>query len=296
MNNKSTRLWLGVAGWILQLCILPSLAFAGSVTQPGSTLGTAPGAPLAPGFYFSNTADWGERNPNTRLFVDHPVYTWSTPWTIFGARFQVMGETAFNAQYTPGSRAEGYYNPLLTGQLAWDLGNGWGFSYTLGAYFDVPQPRSWSSNSINQRFALSYTGGGWNLTANLIYGIELSPFTNRPQNAPCPAPLTANGCNADFANLDLTATKKFGNWELGPVAFGSMDVSSPISTYQRASQFAAGGLVGYDFGVLRLQAYLTRDVYVHNYSGLDTRLWARVTLPLWTSPEASRSTSSLARS
>jgi hypothetical protein len=47
----------------------------------------------------------------------------------------------------------------------------------LGAYFDVPQPRSWSTNSINQRFALSYTGGGWNLTANLIYGIDLSPFT-----------------------------------------------------------------------------------------------------------------------
>jgi hypothetical protein len=176
MNNKSTtRLCLAIAGWMLPLCIMSSVALAGSVTQPGSTLGTAPGAPLAPGFYFSNTADWGFRNPNTRLFVDHPVYTWSTPWMIFGARFQVMAETAFNAQITSGDRAEGYYNPLLTGQLAWDLGHGWGFSYTLGAYFDVPQPRSWSSNSINQRFALSYTGAGWNLTANLIYGIELSP-------------------------------------------------------------------------------------------------------------------------
>jgi hypothetical protein len=296
MNNKSTtRLCLAIAGWMLPLCIMSSVTLAGSVTQPGSTLGTAPGAPLAPGFYFSNTADWGFRNPNTRLFVDHPVYTWSTPWMIFGARFQVMAETAFNAQITSGDRAEGYYNPLLTGQLAWDLGNGWGFSYTLGAYFDVPQPRSWSSNSINQRFALSYTGAGWNLTANLIYGIELSPFTNRSQNAPCPAPLTMNGCNADFANLDLTATKKFGNWEVGPVAFGSMDVSTPISTYQRASQFAAGGLVGYDFGVARLQVYGTRDVYVHNYSGLDTRVWARVTLPLWTSPETSPPASPLPR-
>jgi hypothetical protein len=104
-----------------------------------------------------------------------------------------------------------------------------------------------------------------------------------------------NGCNADFANLDLTATKKFGNWEVGPVAFGSMDVSTPISTYQRASQFAVGGLVGYDFGVARLQVYGTRDVYVHNYSGLDTRVWARVTLPLWTSPETSPPASPLPR-
>lgn len=127
MNNKSTaRLCLTVAGCMLPLCMMSSVAPAGSVTQPGSTVGTAPGAPLAPGFYFSNTADWGFRDPNTRLFVDHPVYTWSTPWMIFGARFQVMAETAFNAQYTPGNRAEGYYNPLLTGQLAWDLGNGWG--------------------------------------------------------------------------------------------------------------------------------------------------------------------------
>jgi hypothetical protein len=47
-----------------------SVALAGSVTQPGSTLGTAPGAPLSEGFYFSNTPDWGVRDPSTRLFVD----------------------------------------------------------------------------------------------------------------------------------------------------------------------------------------------------------------------------------
>jgi hypothetical protein len=52
------------------------VALAGSVTQLGSTLGTAPGAPLPEGFYFSNTADWGVRDPSTRLLVDHPVYIW----------------------------------------------------------------------------------------------------------------------------------------------------------------------------------------------------------------------------
>jgi hypothetical protein len=275
MDRKA--LWLGVA------CCLPlSGALAGSVTQPGSTVGTAPGAPLAPGVYFSNTADWGARDPNTRLFVDHPVYTWSTPWMVLGARFQVMGETAFNGNEIGGTHAGGFYNPLLTGQLAWDLGNGLGFSYTFGAYFDVNQQLAWSSNSINQRFALSYTGSGWNLTANLIYGIQLSPFNDRAQNSACPSPFNLDGCNPDFLNLDLTATKKFGVWELGPVAFGSMDVSTPIAAYHKQSQFAAGGLVGYDFGSVKLQVYATRDVYVHNYSGLDARVWARVTVPLWT--------------
>jgi hypothetical protein len=33
-------------------------AFAGSVTQPGETVGVPAGAPLPEGVYFANTADW----------------------------------------------------------------------------------------------------------------------------------------------------------------------------------------------------------------------------------------------
>jgi hypothetical protein len=273
-------------------CMLPlgsplSAALANSVTQPGSTLGTAAGAPLAEGFYFSNTADWGFREPSTGLFVDHPIYIWSTPWMILGARFQVMAETALNANERNGVHAGGFYNPLLSGQLAWDLGNGLGFSYTLGAYLNVNQDLAWSANSINERFALSYTAGGWNLTANLIYGIQLDAVTDRPQISACPAPFGLNGCNPDFINIDLTATKKFDRWELGPVAFGAMDVSRPIASYEKQSQFAAGWLVGYDFAPVRLQAYVTKDVYEQNYSGHDTRVWGRVTVPLGTASAAS---------
>ena len=67
----------------------------------------------------------------------------------------------------------GWYNPLTSRQLAWDLGNGWGFSYLVGMYWDVNSPTAWSTNDFNQRFALSYTGNGWNLTANAIWGIDL---------------------------------------------------------------------------------------------------------------------------
>ena len=31
---------------------------------------------------------------------------------------------------------------------------------------------AWSDTSLNQRFALSYTGNDWNLTANVIWGIH----------------------------------------------------------------------------------------------------------------------------
>jgi len=40
-------------------------------------------------------------------------------------------------------------------------------------------------------------------------------------------------------NVDLTATKRFGKWELGPVGYYSSD---PVPGYLRQSQFAMGGL------------------------------------------------------
>jgi hypothetical protein len=41
-----------------------------------------------------------------------------------------------------------------------------------------------------------------------------------------------------------------------------------------------GGLVGYWFGPVILQTYLTTDVYEKNYGGKDIRAWARIVIPL----------------
>jgi hypothetical protein len=224
-------------------------ALAGSVNEPGSSVGLPAGAPLPPGFYFIDTASWGERStsPNTGLGVNIPVLAWSTPWTLLGARVQFLGaviEDEVGVDHT--NYAAGFFNPLFAGQLAWDLGGGFGFTYTLGGFAGVNTSVSFDTSSLNQQFALSYTANGWNLTANTIWGIQAQAVTAT--------------LNPDFVNVDLTATKKFGKWELGAVGFGSSDVSSPIPTYQRQSQFALGGLVGYDFGTLVLQTFLTRDV------------------------------------
>jgi hypothetical protein len=59
--------------------------------------------------------------------------------------------------------------------VAWDLGYGWGFSYLLGAYFDYSSPVAWSDTSLNQRFALSYAGNNWSLTANVIGASTSTP-------------------------------------------------------------------------------------------------------------------------
>src|ERR1700745_350290 len=55
MNSKLTK--LATAGFLSLCTAAPALA--GSVTQPGETVGLNAGTPLAPGWYAINTVDWG---------------------------------------------------------------------------------------------------------------------------------------------------------------------------------------------------------------------------------------------
>jgi hypothetical protein len=83
------------AASVLLMWIGTPAAFAGSVTQPGETVGIATGAPLPEGLYFTNTADWGCRNttPTSCLGITIPIVSWSTPWTLLGARVQFFTVT-----------------------------------------------------------------------------------------------------------------------------------------------------------------------------------------------------------
>jgi hypothetical protein len=233
---------IATAGALL-ISVEISAALAGSVTQPGERVGIAAGTPLSPGLYFANTADWGCRNttPASCLGITIPIV--HSVDAMDGSR----GELPFYS-VTPvieiGVQSISYnasvFNPALLGQLAWSLGGGFGFSYAFGAYSDVDQSVAFSSTSLNQRFALSYTGNDWNLTANVMYGIQLDRVTNQRQISPCPAPFGFNGCNPDFINIELTAIKKFGKWQLRPVVYGSSDLTHPIASYRQQTQFAVG--------------------------------------------------------
>jgi hypothetical protein len=99
--------------------------------------------------------------------------------------------------------------------------------------------------------------------------------------SPCPGLFDFQGCNPAFRNVDLTATKQFGKWELGAVAYGSTDLSRPIASYQKESQAAAGGLLGHNFGPLALQVYAATEVFERNYGGRDPRGWFPIIAPLW---------------
>jgi len=289
--GQASRNWTGkinraltmfAAAGVLSICSLAS-AVAGSYTQPGSTIGPPAGAPLPEGVFFNDYITQGSRTSPSRLHLgdEIPILIWSTPWTIAGARLQLIVTPVIPVWYGEhGVSSSGLYDPFGAVQLAWDLGQGWGCSFMLGYYTAVQGTISSSSNAVNPRFLLSYTANGWNLTTNNIFGIVDHPLTNYPHGSPCPT-FPAKGCNTDFYNNDITATKRFGNWELGPVAYYSTDLNKPIPSYQKQSQFAVGFLVGYHIGPAVLQTYVTRDIYQKNYGGYDTRGWASIVVKVW---------------
>jgi hypothetical protein len=238
--------------------------------------------PLPPGFYFQNqlTEDYRGTSPHgTSSLDDVPVLVWSTPWTIFRGRlvFSTAPVVPVYFRIYDTVSASGLFNPFFGAQLAWDLGHNFGFGYTLGGYVDIGSPIDFTSDSINQRFAISYTGDGWDLTANTIWGIQMDSVTIDSARSP-------PHVNPDFLNVDLTATKRLGKWEVGLVGGYSTDLNAPIAGYKKQSQFQVGPLVGYYFKQLVVQAYLTTDLYEKNYGASLISGNIRVTIPLGNPP------------
>jgi len=254
-------------------CGMPRAAQAGPVTEAGELVGLAMGAPLPEGVYFVDTGSMVSlgHNYNTTLFVNIPVVAYSTPWKLFGGR--VEGYIAVPELYegVKGSASTaGLYNPALLVGEAWDLGNGWGFSDFVGGYAPMNSPITRGQNEwvFNNRAALSYTANGYDLTAHITYGVTGSSEGADQGETPSP----------DYINYDITATKTFGKWELGPIAFGTNDVSRGSGSHL----FELGGLVGYAFGPLSLQVYGSHSVSASpDYGDGDSRVFLRIVVPLW---------------
>jgi hypothetical protein len=109
MQSRSMEV---AAAGALTMCMSISTAIATSVTQRGELVGLPSG-------------------PTSCLGITIPVVTSSTPWTFLGGRVQFFSVTPVietGVQNT--SYNASVYNPALFGQLARDLGNGFGFSYS----------------------------------------------------------------------------------------------------------------------------------------------------------------------
>lgn len=254
-------------------------AAAGSELQPGTTNGLALGVPLPEGVYDITLPNWGARatSPATDVGVLTPFWiVWSTPWTIAGGRlgFDAAAPVAQVSIDKPvGLNKAGWANPLVEASLKWDLGYHFYFGVHEGLHLPVTGQLeqigvAYNFASFMQVASLSFLNEGWSLTATVIYG------TGRNGTTP-------GSFLPSWLNYDLTATKTFGKWEIGPIAFGSTDLSSPYPGYARQSQFALGGLLGYNFGPVNLQLKLTTGLAERNYGGRDTRMWANIIVPIW---------------
>lgn len=271
---------------------LTGAAQAYTVTPPGERAGIDLASPLPEGVYFVDLAGFGNNRGSVSKASNFdytvPIIAWSTPWTILGGRIQLLAAAPLASVASPSTPtsaeiyARGFYNPFVAGQIAFNLGSGFSASYLAGAYIAVDSPNSggaWNQTTFHQQLALAYHGGGWNATANLMYGIVGNNNTTGAQNS-------------NYFNYDLGLTHTFGKWEVGVIGYGS--VTNSVNAYWLRGvyqgyaagnyQFALGGLVGYNFGPVILQVSLSTDV-TSNYASKATFAGLHVIIPIWNPEE-----------
>lgn len=251
----------------------PLPALSRSAALPGITVGLPTGWQVPEGVQMNLTTSFAERGTKPRDNQGNNnlvVFLWATPWKVLGGQLRFIQSFPFNSvSPQEGPWQAGLAQPLTTAQIAWKIGENLGVSYFLGGFWPSDTRFALQSASIAQRFAISYVGDGWNVTANLHYGTMLdntSPF---------------GVFYSDYMNLDLTAAKRFGKWQVGAIAFGSTDLPTNRINYNHTGQVAMGGLVGYAFDKFTVQAIVSRDIVQRNLGGEETRAWMRFLVPLW---------------
>jgi len=307
--------WLAAGAVALSVGMSATAAFAQTTTVPGEQVGLATGAPLPEGIYALNTFVY-RSNENTGpgavdVGVNIPVLVWSTPFVPLGGRVELLvaPPTVFAFTRNPaGVRNKDIsinVGTFVGGIWAFDLGSNFGVSLLGGVYLNdlngdrgsiitangttaTPVLPQLSSNTYRFGVAGSYTGDGWNITGNLTANIYDSPGRfGGPVGAALGPFYLSNALN-----FDITATKKFGNFEIGPVAYGTynFDIGQFSAAANNRGRFAVGGLIGYDFKVFTVQAYVARDVvtgaqftnaFGRTRSDYSTDGWLRLIVPLY---------------
>jgi len=295
MKNYLIKLSAAGASTIAMSMFVAGSAMAGSVSEQGESVGGAPGAPLPPGLYFIEEDNWGSRSTpagKSSLGVNINALVWSTPWTIAGARLQLTGVLPNAEINSPAPNGAGTFNPFLAATLAWNLGNGYNVSYTLAGY--IPMSTSVflgddPAGALENRLGISYLKDGWNFSGNFIFGLS------NPGGGGGLVGLAQSNNYPNYFNADLTATKAIGKWTVGAIGYYSTDLADEVvaTGMGKQSQFALGAIVGYDWGPLVTQVYVSHDVYQQNYGGQDTRVWGRVIVPLGDPFAASTNTSQM---
>ena len=299
----------------------------------GETAGTAFGAPLPEGVFALDLESYGQRDvdanhsfntilgsvpggnsnaspgPGPNANINLPVLIWSTPVSFYNTRLEFLYSAPIitllggNGNGIPSglTNRTDPFNQAFGPIFAHSFGNGFNLSVSAwvrppAAFVGFPQ-----HTYADLRTGLSYVAGGYDLTVMFGYTGTFGGHEGGLQTT-----LSPIKGNSDAVDIDFTATKKFGQLELGVVGFAFTDIntrgdnSTILLNGQTASlrggAIAVGGLVGYDFGRFTLQAYVTREVAGHNneiipgiggLKNLETRGFLRFILPLYIAPTPS---------
>jgi hypothetical protein len=289
---KLTGKALLAAACVLALSWSPASAIEALVnpqSKAGVLIGASAGVP-PPGIYMFNqvftdqanltgpgvkTAVGGNTKVGYQANVDVQGFLFVPGWTFLGATYDAVIAQPFisGSLGAPFNVQEsGAHNTFIVPiELSWKLGaSGLAIKTGLGVF--VPDgtqhgvgPSGYSSIgdpywTYQPEFIISYLKDGWNLSAAIYDEINTRNTITQYK--------TGNILHADF-----TATKTIGKWTFGPVAYYYGQVSDDscsaitcsyatgtLLNPQRFDIWAAGALVGYNFGPAALSVWATQEI------------------------------------
>jgi hypothetical protein len=233
-------------------------------------------------------------------------------WTFLGAQYEAAVVQGMYLATSESSKTPPFATSSVSSQLAntdftpialsWNLTHGWFAAASL--HIIGPDGSQWRSTAasvdlnpdywtFSPAFALSYIDATWLGSANFRYDINTDSRGVTMLNI-VPGADGFNSGNELFG--DFTWLYKLGKWSFGPVGYFEAQTTAdrpgggftcataaaafggPVCGFQ--SQIAVGGLVGYDFGPVALQAWFDETVECKNaVCGLD--VWSRLSFKLW---------------
>ena len=178
--------------------------------------------------------------------------------------------------------------------LSWNLGGGWFYSVSFNfmapdgsRWVGTPNPDYWT---LEPAMAISYLANNWVLSANFFYDV------NPRSNGPCcvavgltgGGPITSG--NTLLWRLHLASTRSASGRSARLLTSKSQttgDTGPGCAIPGNCGNLRTvdvGGLVGYDFGPVDIQAWVTQSVFRQDaIDGLT--FWSRIGFKLW-GPEA----------
>ena len=250
--------------------LAPISASAGSVNQPGFTTGAAVYGDFPENLYLIAIPEYGVRTttPTTNLNAFTPFFFDQTPYKVGPFNIAAVFSPIILDINQGKFHAAGLYNTYGGVQFTHQFGNGFGAGFRLGGFVAQDNAVAGNFGTFDARFGVTYLKDGTDITINLNPGSPVSHYGRSIQ--------------PNYFNIDITATHQFGKLEFGGVAFGSTDLRrlAPGIGPGFQQQFAAGPLIGYQFGPVNVQLKLTTDVAQRNYGGRDRRAWLDILIPL----------------